>query len=122
MKIKRLLKLQLRIRKRFRVKDGIYVVFGQSAFRHQISDISMGGLSFYYDDQSRMIDRGLRELTLVNRNRIFIKDLAFKTVSNIEIGEILFHRKRVKRRSVRFERLTGEQKQKLKAFIANVCE
>jgi hypothetical protein len=122
MKIERLLKLQFRIGKRFPVKEGIYVIYGHSVIKHQINDISMGGLSFSYEDRGRMIDRGIRELTLVNRNHVYIKNLAFKTVSDIETGEVLLYNKKVKRQSVRFERLTGKQKQKLKAFITKVSE
>ena len=116
----RMLKLQIRKWKRHPVSDAAYVIYGHSVARHQLNDIGMGGLSFYYEDQGRTIDRGYRELTLVHHNRVFMKNLAFRTVSDIETGEVLFRNKRVKRRSVRFVGLSGQQKQQLKRFIADV--
>jgi hypothetical protein len=122
MLIKRLLKLQIRKQKRRNAKEGVYVVYGQSISKRQINDISMGGLSFYYEDRGRTIDRGFRELSLVNHQKVCLQDIAFKTVSDVEAGEVLFRNKRIKRQSVRFERLTRGQKKQLKAFIHNFSE
>jgi hypothetical protein len=122
MLIKRLLKLQIRKQKRRNAKEGVYVVYGQSISKRQINDISMGGLSFYYEDRGRTIDRGFRELSLVDRQRVCLQDIAFKTVSDVETGEVLFRNMRIKRQSVRFERLTRRQKRQLKTFIRNFSE
>jgi hypothetical protein len=116
--INRLLKLQIRKQRRHRLKDGTYVVYGHSVSKRQIHDISLGGLSFYYVDKGRAIDRGFRELSLVNGSRISLGNLSFRKVSDIETGEIPSHNKRVKRQSVRFEGLTSQQKKQLKTFIA----
>jgi len=122
MLIKRLLKLQIRKQKRRSAREGVYVVYGHSISKRQINDISMGGLSFYYEDRGRTIDRGFRELSLIDQKRICLKDIAFSTVSDVEAGEVLFRNKRIKRQSVRFERLTRLQKRKLRAFISNYSE
>jgi hypothetical protein len=122
MLIKRLLKLQIRKQKRRSAREGVYVVYGHSISKRQINDISMGGLSFYYEDRGRTIDRGFRELSLIDHKRICLKDIAFSTVSDVEAGEVLFRNKRIKRQSVRFERLTRRQKRKLKIFISNYSE
>jgi hypothetical protein len=122
MRIKRLLQLQIRKQKRRSAKEGVYVVYGHSISKHQINDISMGGLSFYYEDRGRTIDRGFRELSLVDHKWIHIRGIAFKTVSDVEAGEVLFRNKRIKRQSVRFEKLTRRQKRKLRAFISNYSE
>ncbi|MEJ2640947.1 MAG: hypothetical protein P8010_15365, partial [Desulfosarcinaceae bacterium] len=97
-------------------------VYGHSISKRQINDISMGGLSFYYEDRGRTIDRGFRELSLGDHKRVCLRDIAFKTVSDVEAGEILFRNKRIKRQSVRFERLTRRQKRQLKAFISTHSE
>lgn len=120
--LKRLLTLQIRKQTRHHAKDGAYVVYGQSMAKHQINNISMGGLSFYYVDTGRKIDRGIRELSLFNHKRACLKRIAFKSVSDIETGEMLFRNNRVKRQSVRFEKLTRLQKKQLKAFISNFTE
>lgn len=120
--INRLLKLGIRKQKRHSVTDGVFIVYGHSASKHQINDISLGGLSFYYVDKGRSISNGYRELSLVNHNRIFLGNLPFRSVSDTETGEILFRNKRVKRHSLRFERLTGQQKRQLKAFITKFCQ
>ncbi|MDJ0781306.1 MAG: hypothetical protein QNJ22_05005 [Desulfosarcinaceae bacterium] len=122
MLIKRLLKLQIRKQKRHSAKDGVYVVYGHSLSKRQINDISMGGLSFYYEDKGRQIDRGFRELSLVDRDRVCLKEIAFETVSDVETGEVMFRNKCVKRQSVRFGRLTRRQRHQLKAFIADCTE
>jgi hypothetical protein len=122
MLIKRLLKLQIRKQKRRSAKEGVYVVYGHSISKRQINDISMGGLSFYYEDRGRVIERGSRQLALVNRRQVCLKDIAFKTVSDVEAGEVLFRNKRIKRQSVRFERLTRLQKRQLRAFISSHSE
>jgi hypothetical protein len=122
MLIKRLLTLKIRKQKRRNAKEGAFVVYGHSISKRQINDISMGGLSFYYEDRGRTIDRGFRELSLGDHKRVCLRDIAFKTVSDVEAGEILFRNKRIKRQSVRFERLTRRQKRQLKAFISTHSE
>lgn len=122
MNIKRLMKLQIRKRKRRSARDGAYVIYGHSVSKRQINDISMGGLSFYYVDKGRRIHRGFRELSIVNGNRVCLKDLPFRTVSDVETGEVMFQKKRVKRQSVRFGRLSHRQKRQLRALIANLSQ
>jgi hypothetical protein len=117
--LKRLLTLRLRRKKRYQAKEGVYVEYDQSTSRNQVESLSMGGLSFYYVDNGMRIDKGSYELSLTDRNRIFLRKIPFKMVSDIEIGEVLFHKTRVKRQSVRFDNLTQTQKRRLGAIIAN---
>ncbi|MDJ0781137.1 MAG: hypothetical protein QNJ22_04155 [Desulfosarcinaceae bacterium] len=120
--LKRLITLRVRKQRRYKARDGVYVIYDQSMSKNQIDNISMGGLSFYYVDNGIKIDKGSYELSLVNRNRICLGKVPFKTVSDTETGEILFRNKRVKRQSVRFDNLSGPQKTQLKAIIANFTE
>jgi hypothetical protein len=121
-RLKRLLTLRLRKKKRYQVKNGVYVEYDQSMSKNQVESLSMGGLSFYYVDQGMRIDKGSYELSLTDRNRIFLRKVPFKTVSDIERGEVLFRNTRVKRQSVRFDNLTQTQKRRLSAIIANYTD
>jgi hypothetical protein len=120
--LKRLFTLRVRKQKRYKARDGVFVVYDQSMSKNQVDNISMGGLSFYYVDNGLKIDKGSYELSLVNRNRICLNKIPFKTVSDTETGEIMFRNKRVKRQSVRFDNLSSPQKSQLKAIIANFTE
>lgn len=120
--IKRLLTLKIRKQKRLLAKDGVYVAQGQTTAKHQINDLSMGGLSFYYVDKGSGSRQRFRELSLINRNRICLRDVAFKTVSDIETGEVMLRGKKIRRQGVRFENLNRLQKQRLKAFISNFTD
>jgi hypothetical protein len=120
--LKRLITLRVRKQKRYRARDGVFVVYDQSMSKNQVDNISMGGLSFYYVDNGIKIDKGSYELSLINRNRICLGKVPFKTVSDTETGEVLFRNKRVKRQSVRFDNLSQPQKTQLKAIIANYTE
>jgi hypothetical protein len=120
--IKRLITLRVRKSRRYKARDGVFVVYDQSMSKNQVDNISMGGLSFYYVDNGIKIDKGSYELSLINRNRVCLGKVPFKTVSDTETGEILFRNKKVKRQSVRFDNLSGSQKNQLKAIIANFTE
>ena len=119
---KRLITLRVRKNRRYKARDGVFVVYDQSMSKNQVDNISMGGLSFYYVDNGMKIDKGSYELSLINRNRVCLGKVPFKTVSDTETGEILFRNKKVKRQSVRFDNLSGSQKNQLKAIIANFTE
>jgi hypothetical protein len=120
--LKRLITLRVRRQKRYKAREGVFVVYDQSMSKNQVDNISMGGLSFYYVDNGLKIDKGSYELSLINHNRICLGKVPFKTVSDTETGEILFRNKRVKRQSVRFDNLSQPQKSQLKAIIANFTE
>lgn len=116
--LKRILTLGFRRRKRLKVKDGVFVLYDQNISKNQVADISMGGLSFHYVDEGRRINTGSYALSLIKHGRLFLGKVPFKTVSDKEIGELIFHNKKVKRQSVRFERLSSLQTKRLKAIIA----
>jgi hypothetical protein len=118
--LKRLIVLGFRKQKRHHAKEGVFVIYDQSMSKNQVDDISMGGLSFHYVDRGRKIDRGSYTLSLINHDRIFLGNVPFRTVSDNETGEFIFNAKKVKRQSVRFERLSHLQTKRLKAIIANL--
>lgn len=121
-KLKRMILLQLRRDKRYRAKDGLCVAYDQSMSMNQVDTISMGGLSFYYVDRGRRIETGSYQLSIINKNRVFLRDISFQTVSDQASGEIPLKQKKVKRQSVHFKNLTYRQKRRLKAIITHLAE
>jgi hypothetical protein len=119
---KRLLTFRVRKGKRYKAKPGVYVSYDQSLSKNQVENLSRGGLSFYYVDEGMKIDKGSYELSLVNHRGVFLRKVPFRVVSDIEAGEILFRKTRVKRQSVRFDNLSSIQKRRLSALIANFTE
>jgi hypothetical protein len=115
--IKRIFALKFRIGRRHKVKDEIYVAYEQSLFKSRIDDISMGGLSFYYVDNGTRIDKGSYELAIFGKKRTYLSSVRFKTVSDIDAGELIFKEKKIKRQSVRFVHLSVSQKVQLKDVI-----
>lgn len=117
--IKRILTLRFRKQRRYKVRDGIYVAYEQSLFKNQIDSISLGGLSFYYVDDGTKIEKGSYQLALFSKNRLFVGNVPFKTVSDVETGELIFRSKKIKRQSVHFMHLSPAQKNRLKEIIHN---
>lgn len=112
--IKRMLTFRLRKKRRFKAREGLYIFLGNSLTPNQVYDINMRGLSYYYVDQGINPGKGSRQLTLVTRNNLLVAKLPYETVSDFESAEIMFQNKRIKRRSVRFGKLSFSQKSKLK--------
>ena len=117
--IMRILTFKFRRQRRYKVRDGIYVAYEQSLFKNQVDSISLGGLSFYYVDDGTKIEKGSYQLALFSKNRMFLGNVPFKTVSDIETGELIFRSKKIKRQSVRFIQLSPPQKIRLKDIIQN---
>lgn len=115
--IKRILSFKFRRKRRFRARDGLFVLFGNSTTPNQVFDINMRGLSFYYVDQGIKPREGLNKLTLITHNHILMGKVPCKEVSDVESAEIRFHTKKIKRQSVQFGRLSFGQKSKLKEII-----
>jgi hypothetical protein len=120
--LKRLLLLKMRRDRRYKAKDGLCVAYDQSMSMNQVDTISMGGLSFYYVDRGRRIETGSYQLSIISKNRVYLRNVPFQTVSDQASGEIPLKQKRVKRQSVRFQNLTRRQKKRLKAIIAHLTE
>jgi hypothetical protein len=115
--IKRLLFLKIRRRRRYRLKDGAYVVVGAHAGKFEIDEIGSGGLSFHYIDNGFRSKGGEYDLRVVTENQQDTIRLIGRTVNESETGELIFRKAKIKRRSVRFESLDRQQKSDLKLFI-----
>ncbi len=85
--------------------------------RNQICDISMGGLSFCYMDNGCSPVSGAYGVDVINGGGRQLCKVFFKTVSDCETGVLISHNQKVKRHSIRFERLSSDQKGRLKKVI-----
>jgi hypothetical protein len=117
--LKRLLTLRIRKRRRFTTKEGVYVVMENSFLKNQVSNISMGGLAFNYEDQDFKLGKGSYELKVIADKSIVLDRVPFKRVSDFPVGEVLYPYRKIKRFSVQFEGLTSAQKTQLKYFLQN---
>ncbi len=115
--IKRLLTYGFRRSKRYRARNGLYVVLEYSFDKNQIDNISMGGLSFYYEDKGARPGTGSYELKIVGQDHQTLCDLPFINISDSEAGELIFQNRKVKRHSVQFGRLTSRHKNQLKFVL-----
>lgn len=117
--VKRVFSLRIRRRRRYRLKGGVYVVLNTSSGKYQIDDIGYGGLSFHYIDNGYRSSGRSFPLRIMAENQTEIVRLKGRTVDENETGELIFHKKKIRRRSIRFESMDRRQKKDLKAFIKN---
>ncbi|MCP3873074.1 MAG: hypothetical protein GY699_07970 [Desulfobacteraceae bacterium] len=115
--IKRLLTCGFRRPKRHRVIKRLYVVFEYTSDKYPIGDISMGGLSFFYEDKGVKPGVGSYKLKIVGRNHLSLRDFPFISISDCEVGEFIFPKSKIKRHSVQFGRLTSRLENQLKSVI-----
>jgi hypothetical protein len=115
--LKRLLLLQMRRQRRFRLSGALYVIVDSYPGKHQVDDISSGGLSYYYVDNGLRPKKGSYGLRVLSERFRLAVELAGKTISDRETGELIFQNQRIKRRSIRFERMNRRQKKELKDLI-----
>jgi hypothetical protein len=117
--LKRLLTFRFRRRTRFYARDGVYVVLENSAKKNQVSNISMGGLAFDYEDTGYLLGKGSYELKVLSDKNVTLERIPFKKVSDFAVGEVLYPYRKVKRQTVQFAGLTNAQKAQLRFFIKN---
>ena len=82
----------------------------------EILDIGMGGLTFNFVDRGEPLKEKFTIDIHLNRKAV-LKKLKVKLVSNIEVGDISFSSKNIRRISVQFLSLTPVQEFDLKALI-----
>ncbi len=118
---KRLLTLRVRKKRRFKVKKGLSVVLSGATHigRNRINDIGMGGLSFYYTDEGGSVSNNSKpqNLSVIPDGQPAIVHIPCRTVCDDETGELIFPNQRVKRRSVKFGRMSDYQKKQMKGLI-----
>ena len=115
--LKRLLLLEVRKRRRWRSQGGIYAVVSGYG-RHEVDNIGFGGLSLHYTEGGLPKGKGAFGMSIRSNNKSSAAvKLKGRTVSDEEVGELVFQNKKIKRCSVRFEPLNSDQKKALKKII-----
>lgn len=114
--------VERRKHKRFKVKDGAFVMFRPQCLRStmsgRITDISKGGLSFLYLADEECV-KGSFELSILVPYRGFnVLNVPAKTVSDFEIpGDGPASSMITRRRSVQFVGLTQNHVSELESFV-----
>ena len=90
-----------------------------SSQKNPVSNISMSGLAFDYEDFGYLLGRNAYELKVLSEDSITLERIPFKRVSDFSVGEVSYPYRKIKRQSVQFEGLTNAQKVQLKSFIKN---
>lgn len=85
--------------------------------KHQIDDISYGGLSYYYIDTGYRPVSSAYKLRVVSGNTADSVKLIGKTICDRETGELVAQNQKIKRRSVQFKHLNSRQKKALRGII-----
>jgi len=121
--------LEKRRPNRFKVKDGVFVEFFKPRFLNlgkphlvksaPIIDVSLEGLSFQYIDRN-MWSPDFNELAISHSetDEIKIDKLSFKVVSDFPVAR-LSNSKFIRRCSIKFEKMTLNQKHQLQRLIQN---
>lgn len=115
--IKRILLLGMRKKKRYKVKSDVYVKLQNAVNKNQIDEMSLGGLSFYYNDNGHPVGRSSRHLSLLAGCCDLVNMIPFKIVSDTNAGESMNFKYRIKRMSIKFEGLSFKQKRLVKNII-----
>lgn len=114
---KRFLFLRVRKKIRRRAKNGLFVILESVPGKHQIDDISIGGLSYYYIDTGYLPMGSAYKLRVVSGNMADSVKLIGKTVCDRETGELVAQNQKIKRRSIQFKHLNSRQKKELRGII-----
>jgi len=111
--------------KRFRVQNGAFAVLTAFSWPHstqklgQIIDIGMGGLAFSYIASEEPSNGSLELSIFLAENRFHLRNIPFKTISDVETKKVPFSSITMKRSGVQFGELTPNQISQLKYFISN---
>ena len=84
-----------------------------------LTTLAWGGLSFYYTDYGNSTDNSTRKqnLSVIPDGRPAIIHIPCRTVCDSETGELIFPNQRIKRRSVKFGRMSDHQKKQMRILI-----
>ncbi|MFC1814438.1 PilZ domain-containing protein [Thermodesulfobacteriota bacterium] len=115
--LKKIFALKHRKYKRHRVHDGLTVVLDpESIPGDQIVDIGLGGLTFNYVDRGQPLSETFK-IDIYVDDDLYMEKLKVKLISNIEVGDVSYSSKNIRRISVQFLNLTPVQDFDLKALI-----
>ena len=105
---------------RFKARIGAFVLSSEiSTMLGQISDISLGGLSYHYLDGEEELG-SFFELDISYREQsYYLTNLRFKTVSDFEVHRDGLDPMTIRRKGVQFQNIGAHQLAELRYFIQN---
>ncbi|MDY0376049.1 MAG: PilZ domain-containing protein [Desulfobacterium sp.] len=114
-------RVERRKHKRYKAKDGAYAAISPHSRKlGQIIDISMGGLSFKYIDNSDYQEEKPERSIFLSSLGYYVGELPFKTVEDCEITNYpSFNSMRLKKRRVKFTDLSFKQLFDLDFYLRN---
>jgi hypothetical protein len=106
---------------RFQVQKGALAVQnGQARIMGQILDISRNGLAFHYIDDGKKSNGSYDVDILLTKKGFYLKKIQSKIILDFEMtNQVPFSSITMRRRSVKFGELMGEQISQLEYFIQN---
>jgi len=115
--LERIFALKLRKYKRYEAKEGLTVSIDPESFpRDQIVNIGLGGFTFNWVDRGHPLPNRFK-INVFLDGKLYLEKVKVKLVSNIEVGDISYSSKNIRRISVQFLILTPVQEFDLKALI-----
>ena len=115
--LQRLFRFRHRKFKRYRAQSGLTVVLDRTSPRgDEVIDFGMGGLTFNYVDSGEQLQDRF-EIDIWVDGKPYSKNVKARLVSNIEVGDISFQGKHIRRISVQFPSLTPVQEFDLRSLI-----
>ncbi len=108
---------------RFFIKGGAYIALQPNCKRlDPIIDISMGGIAYYYVDTENKPLKNVKATIVLPDSKFSISDLPAKTVSDYEISNENDLDIPLRRRSIKFDKLSGSQFLMLEQFMQHHTE
>ena len=115
--LERIFALKRRKYKRYRAQEGLTVSIDPESFpRDQIVNIGLGGFTFNWVDRGYPLPNRFK-INVFLDGKLYLEKVKVKLVSNIEVGDISYSSKNIRRISVQFLTLTPVQEFDLKALI-----
>ncbi|MDY0221222.1 MAG: PilZ domain-containing protein [Desulfobacterium sp.] len=113
--------VERRKHKRYKAKEGAYAAISPHSRRlGQIIDISMGGLSFKYIDNSDEQEEKPERSIFLSSLGYYVGELPFKTIEDCEITNYpSFSSMRLRKRRVKFTELSFKQLFDLDFYLRN---
>jgi len=112
--------VERRKHKRFSIAKDTFIALRPNYYTiGKAENISMGGLAFTYMVNGNPPDESFELDILLDGRKFFLKQVPFRTISDVACDKIPFSSVETRRMHVQFENLTWHQKDELESFIHN---
>jgi c-di-GMP-binding flagellar brake protein YcgR len=115
--IARILKFEHRKHPRYKLYDGLLIVFDSNSTQgEEIIDISLGGVAFSYRDTGTMLSP-VFEIDIKSEDDFHLGRTQVRTVSDVVVAELVNESALIRRASGRFLNLSPVQEFDLRKFL-----